>query len=66
MPAFAFMRGSEQGPSWFARSLGSLRLTKRSGQDAVAAHAGGIPMARFGRKTVAASCGRASVLLFEC
>ena len=54
MPAFAFMRGSEQGPSWFARSLGSLRLTKRSGQDAVAAHAGGIPMARFGWKTV---CG---------
>ena len=52
MPAFAFMRGSEQGPSWFARSLGSLRLTKKSGQDAVAAHAGGIPMARFGWKTV--------------
>ena len=47
MPAFAFMRNPEQGPSWFARSLGPLRLTKRTQRDVMAVPAGGIPMARF-------------------
>ena len=41
------MRNPEQGPSWFARSLGPLRLTKRTQQDVMAVPAGGIPMARF-------------------